>query len=74
MVDEQLPRSSQTITQETIAAVAGPDPDRAALIRANAALAVVKAATLAAVQLSGGPLAPADRAEVLAAALRVLKN
>ena len=74
MVDEQLPRSSQTITEETIAAVAGPDPDRAALIRANAALAVVKAATLAAVQLSGGPLAPADRAEVLAAALRVLKN
>jgi hypothetical protein len=44
------------------------------LIRANAALAVVKAATLAAVQLSGGPLAPADRAEVLAAALRVLRN
>jgi AcrR family transcriptional regulator len=74
MVDEQLPRSSQTITEETIAAVAGPDPDRAALIRANAALAVVKAATLAAVQLSGGALAPADRAEVLAAALRVLKN
>ena len=74
MVDEQLPRSSQTITAETIAAVAGPDPDRAALIRANAALAVVKAATLAAVRLSGGPLAPADRAEVLAAALRVLKN
>src|SRR5580693_4617331 len=74
MVDEQLPRSSQTITEETIAAVAGPDPDRAALIRANAALAVVKAATLAAVQLSGGTLAPADRAEVLAAALRMLKN
>jgi hypothetical protein len=31
-------------------------------------------ATLAAVQLSGGPFAPADRAEVLAAALRVLRN
>ena len=74
MVDAQLPRSSQTITEETVAAVAGPDPDRAALIRANAALAVVKAATLAAVQLSGGPLEPADRAEILAAALRVLKN
>jgi len=74
MVDAQLPRSSQTITQETVAAVAGPDPDRAALIRANAALAVVKAATLAAVQLSGGRLEPEDRAEILAAALRVLKN
>jgi AcrR family transcriptional regulator len=74
MVDAQLPRSSQTITEETVAAVAGPGPDRAALIRANAALAVVKAATLAAVQLSGGPLEPADRAEILAAALRVLKS
>jgi len=74
IVDAQLPRSSQTITAETVAAVAGPDPDRAALIRANAALAVVKAATLAAVQLSGGPLEPADRTEILAAALRVLEN
>ena len=50
--------------------MAGPDPDRAALIRTNAALAVVKAA----LQLSGGPLEPADRAEILAAALRVLKS
>ncbi len=74
MVDAQLPRSSQEITAETVAAVAGPDPDRAALIRANAALAVVKAATLAALQLGGGQLAPGDRAEILAAALRVLEN
>jgi hypothetical protein len=74
MIDQQLPLSSQQLTEQTIAALAGPDPDRAALIRANAALAVAKAATLAAVQLSGGPLAPADRAEVLAAALRVLRN
>ena len=74
IVDAQLPRSSQTITAETVAAVAGPDPDRAAVIRANAALAVVKAATLAAVQLSGGPLEPADRTEILAAALRALEN
>jgi hypothetical protein len=62
------------VSAETVAAVAGPDPDRAALIRANAALAAVKAATLAAVQLSGGPLEPADRTEILAAALRVLKS
>jgi AcrR family transcriptional regulator len=74
MIDQQLPRSSKELIEQTIAALAGPDPDRAALIRANAALAVVKAATMAAVQLSGGPLAPADRAEVLAAALRVLQN
>ena len=26
IVDAQLPRSSQTITEETVAAVAGPDP------------------------------------------------
>jgi AcrR family transcriptional regulator len=75
MIDEQLPRSSAALTEQTIAALAGPDPDRAALIRANAALGVAKAATLAAVQLSGGgPLAPADRAEVLAAAQRALKG
>jgi AcrR family transcriptional regulator len=74
MIDQQLPRSSKELIEQTIAALAGPDPDRAALIRANAALAVVKAATMAAVQLSGGPFAPADRAEVLAAALRVLEN
>ena len=72
MIDEQLPRSSRELTEQTLAALAGPDPDRAALIRANAALAVVKAATMTAVQLSGGPLTMADRAEVLAAALRVL--
>jgi AcrR family transcriptional regulator len=74
MIDQQLPRSSNELIEQTIAALAGPDPDRAALIRANAALAVVKAATMAALQRSGGPLAPADRAEVLAAALRVLEN
>jgi AcrR family transcriptional regulator len=74
LIDQQLPRSSRELTEQTVAARAGPDPDRAALIRANAALAVAKAATLTAVQLSGGPLAPADRDEVLAAALRALKK
>ena len=56
------------------AALAGPDPDRAALIRANAALAVTKAGTLAALELGGGTLTAADRAEVLAVALRTLGN
>ena len=74
LIDQQLPRPSKELTEQTVAALAGPDPDRAALIRANAALAVAKTATLTAVQLSGGPLAPADRAEVLAAALRALRN
>jgi hypothetical protein len=54
--------------------LAGPDPDHAALIRASAALAVAKAATLAALDLGGGTLSAADRAEVLAVTLRTLKN
>ena len=74
MIDEQLPRSSREITEQTVAALAGPDPDRTALIRANAALAVVKGATLAALQLSGGTLEAADRAEVLAVAVRTLRD
>lgn len=42
--------------------------------RANAALAVAKAATLAALELGGDALDAADRAEVLALALRTLEN
>ena len=74
IIDEQLPRPSREMTEQTIAALAGPDPDRATLIRANAALAVTKAGTLAALQLGGGTLTAADRAEVLAVALRTLGN
>src|SRR5215831_4937031 len=74
MIDEQLPRSSAEITAQTVAALAGPAPDHAALIRANAALAVAKAATLAAMRLGGGKLEAADRAEVLAIAMRALKD
>ena len=74
IIDEQLPRSSQELTEQTLAALAGPDPDHAALIRANAALAVAKAATIAAIDLGGGILSPDDRAEVLAVALRTLKG
>jgi AcrR family transcriptional regulator len=74
MIDEQLPRSSAELTAQTVAALAGPAPDRAALIRANAALAVAKDATIAAMQLGGGKLEAADRAEVLAIAMRALKD
>ena len=74
LIDSQLPRSSATITAETIAALTGPDPDHAALIRASAALAVAKSATLAALDMNGGTLPPTDRAEVIAAALRALKG
>jgi hypothetical protein len=42
--------------------------------RPSSRAAAVKAANLAAVQLSGGPLEPAERTETLAAALRILKN
>jgi AcrR family transcriptional regulator len=74
IIDEQLPRSSAALTEQTLAALAGPDPGRAALIRASAALAVAKAATIAAIDLGGGTLSPDDRAEVLAVALRALKG
>src|SRR5262249_12553378 len=74
MIDEQLPRSSAEITAQTVAALAGPAPDHAALIRANAALAVAKAATLAAMRLGGGKLEAADRAEVLAVAMRACED
>jgi hypothetical protein len=42
--------------------------------RPSSQAAAVKAANLAAVQLSGGSLEPADRTETLAAGLRILKN
>jgi carbamoylphosphate synthase small subunit len=42
--------------------------------RPSSQAAAVKAANLAAVQLSGGPLEPADRTEILAAGLRILKT
>jgi AcrR family transcriptional regulator len=79
MISEQLPISSAELMTEVIHALAGPDADHAAQVRAHAAFGVVKQATLAAMALTGphqdGPrdgLAPADRAEILAAALRAL--
>lgn len=74
LISQQLPVSSAEITDRTVAVLAGPRADRAALIRASAALAAVKAATLAAVSLNGGTLSAADRAEVLAIALRSLDS
>jgi len=74
MIDGQLPRPSGEMLAQTVAALAGPDPDHAALIRANAALGVVKASTLEAVRLGGGTLSAADRAEVLAVALGTLER
>jgi AcrR family transcriptional regulator len=73
VIDERLPRSSAEMMAGVLAALAGPGAGHAALIRAHAAVAVTKGATMAAVELGGGTLDPADRAEVLAIALGVLK-
>jgi AcrR family transcriptional regulator len=77
LITEQLPESSEKMNERVIEVLAGPDADNAAVIRAHAAFAVVKTATLAAPSLREGPavdakLDPADRAEILAAALRAL--
>ncbi len=65
------------MNERVIEALTGPGADRAAVIRAHAAFAVVKNATMAAMSLDPAPagdakLDPADRAEILGAALRAL--
>ena len=72
MIDERLPRTSRQTTGQVIAVLAGPGADRSAVIRANAALAVIKGATMAALELGGGALDPADRKEILRLALAAL--
>ena len=72
MIDDHLPRTSQELTEQVINALAGLAPDRPAIIRAHAAFAVIKGATMAALALTGGTLDPADRTEILHAALRAL--
>jgi AcrR family transcriptional regulator len=73
MVDDRLPRKPQEMTAAIVATLAGSRPSRAAVIRAHAAFAVVKEATLAALG-SGDALSPADRREIVAAALRALRR
>jgi hypothetical protein len=72
MIDGRLPRKSQELTDQVITALAGPEADRAATIRANAAFATIKGATMAALAQGDGTLTPEDRAEILNAALRAL--
>jgi AcrR family transcriptional regulator len=74
LIDEHLPRSSAELIADVIAGLAGPGAGRAETIRAHAAFGVVKSATLAAVELNGGELSDADRAEVLAIALGALEG
>jgi AcrR family transcriptional regulator len=77
MIDKQLSRTSEEMTQQVIAALAGPGADHARIIRANASFSVIKGATMAALSSGGGEsgqgtLGPRDRAEILGAALRAL--
>jgi AcrR family transcriptional regulator len=72
MIDERLPRTSQQTIGQVIAVLVGPDGDRSAVIRANAALAVIKGATMAALGFGDGTLDSQDRAEILALALATL--
>jgi AcrR family transcriptional regulator len=74
MIDERLPRTSQQTTGQVIAVLAGPDADRSAVIRAHAALAVVKGATMAALESGDATLDPADRDEILRLALTALNE
>jgi AcrR family transcriptional regulator len=78
MISEFLPQSSEQMIGQVITALAGPGADRTALIRAHAAFAVVKDATMAAISLGAltddGKLDPADRAEILDTALRALRG
>jgi AcrR family transcriptional regulator len=73
LIDKRLPRTSQQMTGAVIAALAGPDPGHLTIVRAHAAFAVIKGATMAAMELGGGTLQPGDRDEILAAALRTLR-
>ncbi|MBO0828031.1 MAG: helix-turn-helix transcriptional regulator, partial [Streptosporangiales bacterium] len=73
VLDERLPRRPQEMVDAIVATLAGPRPSRAALIRAHAAFAVVKEATVAALG-SDDELSRADRREIVAAALRALRK
>jgi AcrR family transcriptional regulator len=72
MIDEQLPGTSRQLIGDVITVLAGPGAARAEIIRAHAAFAMVKGATMAALELGNGKLIAGDRAEILAIALRAL--
>jgi AcrR family transcriptional regulator len=65
---------SQQLIGPIVAALAGQQPTRAATIRAWAAFAVVRDGTLTALRDPDRSVAPADRDEILAAALRALSD
>ena len=70
-LQDLLPRSRE-INEAITAALAGPRPDPAGIIRAHAAYGAAKNGTLALLAARGGHLTQHDRAELLAAAERAL--
>jgi hypothetical protein len=72
LLDERLAVKPAQMIEGIIARLAGPDPDRQALIRAHVAYAVIKDGVSACLSLNGS-VTPEDRTEILDAALRVLK-
>lgn len=72
VLDARLPRKPEEMIDAIITALAGPRADRAATIRAHAAIAVIKEGTLAALPAESPRLRTEDRDEIIAAALRAL--
>lgn len=70
---DRLLDRSQEINETITAALAGRRPSTAARVRAHAAYAAAKHGALA-VLSAGGELRPAERTELVAAALRVLRG
>lgn len=70
-LQDLIPRSRE-INEAITAALAGPHPDPAGIIRAHAAYAAAKNGTLALLAAHGGRLSRLDRSELLAAAERAL--
>ena len=72
LLEERLAVKPEQMIDGIVGRLAGPDPDRRALIRAHVAYAVVKDGVRACLSLNGS-VTPQDRTEILEAALRVLK-
>jgi AcrR family transcriptional regulator len=71
VLDERLPVKPADMIGGIIMTLAGPAPDRRALVRAHAAFAAVKEGASACLSL-GGSVTPEDKTDILDAALRVL--
>jgi AcrR family transcriptional regulator len=71
---DDAPHRSQQLVAPIVAALAGDRPTRAARIRAWAAFVVVRDGTLAALRATEPPVLPADRHEIVAAAMRALSS